>query len=255
MSNKAIILVLEDDTSVRLTLTELLSLFGFECMAVEHGVEGFEMLQSVTPDLIICDVNMPLMGGNEFTSKLKTKPEFAHIPVIMLTANTAEEDMLKGLSSGAVDYIKKPFNSNELVLKINNILHTKRAYDTNSWKAVLSNTFEQNPNLDEQFVSDLYALIVENLEYASYSVQQLSEDMNLSERNLYRKVKEHIGMPVATFIREVKLQRAHDLLSNKKLGVWQRQQIKLGLKVCLILQSCITLSLKRLNKPPEGTFC
>ena len=170
------------------------------------------------------------MGGNEFTSKLKTKPEYAHIPVIMLTANTAEEDMLQGLNSGAVDYIKKPFNSNELVLKINNILQTKMAYDSNSWKAVLSNTFEENPNLDEQFVSDLYNLIVQNLELTSYSVLQLAEDLNLSERNLYRKVKEHIGMPVATFIREVKLQRAHDLLSNKKVKSLSEASNKVGFK-------------------------
>lgn len=230
MSKKALILVIEDDNAVRLTLTELLSLFEFDCMAATHGVEGFELLQTAMPDLIICDVNMPVMGGNEFTAKLKSKREYAHIPVIMLTANTAEEDMLQGLTSGAVDYIKKPFNSNELVLKINNILHTKRAYDSNSWKAVLSNTFEENPNLDEQFVSDLYDLIVQNLELANYSVQQLAEDLNLSERNLYRKVKEHIGMPVATFIREVKLQRAHDLLANKKVKSLSEAANKVGFK-------------------------
>lgn len=224
------LLIIEDDSAVRITLVELMSIHGYECMWANNGVDALEQLKKSIPDLIICDVNMPVMDGYEFTKKIGSDSVYAHIPIILLTANVGEEAKIKGLDAGAVDYIKKPFNNNEVVLKIGNILANKRAFQSNSWKSILLNTFEDNPNLDEKFIRDLHDYISKNIELNNYSVSNLASDLGISERNLYRKVKEQMNMTIAEYIREIKLQRAHDLLSEKKVKTLSEAAAKVGFK-------------------------
>ncbi len=224
------LLIVEDDYAVRVTIMELMQMHGYSCYSASNGEEALRQVRDIVPALIICDVNMPVMDGNDFTKKLRSIPAYAHIPVIMLTANVTEIDKIKGLISGAVDYITKPFNNNELVLKVGNILAMNKAFQENSWQGILADTFKANPNLDKQFVQSLYTLIKDNIHLQNYSVANLAADLQLSERNLYRKVKDQIGMPVATFIREVKLQRAHQMLENNEVKTYSRAASKVGFK-------------------------
>ena len=230
MSGVNKILVVEDDRSVRITLVELMRMYGYEVEQAENGVEGFEKLESFIPDIILSDVNMPVMDGNEFAQNLKDNPKFAHIPVIMLTASADEEDKLKSLTSGAVDFISKPFNSTELELKIKNIIATRKQLEKKSWQTIVSKTYQDIPNLDEKFIEDLYSAIVENISLSTYPARDLAEDLGISERNLYRKVKENIGITVSDFVREVKLQHAHELLEKKKVRTMAEASLRVGFK-------------------------
>lgn len=224
------LLIIEDDNAVRITLIELMRMHGYECNWAENGKEGINQIKISVPDLIICDVNMPIMDGFEFTKKVGSDPTFAHIPIILLTANVADESKIKGLHAGAVDYIKKPFNNNEVVLKIGNILSKKKAFQSNSWQSILSNSFTDNLNLDEKFIQDLHNYVVKNIEISSYSVSDLATDLGVSERNLYRRVNDLMNMSVAEYIREVKLQRAHDLLTANKVKTISEAAVKVGFK-------------------------
>lgn len=224
------ILVIEDNKAVRISIIELMNMFGYECTGAEHGAEGLELAIEVNPDIILCDVNMPIMDGNAFTEAAKAHSKLSHIPIIMLTANVAVDDKIAGLDAGAVDYINKPFNSKELALKIRNILSTREQLEKKSWRSVFQDSFEPLPNLDEEFIQQLYNKISENIDNTSYTVKELSIDLSVSERNLYRKVKESIDMPVATFIREIKLQRAHELLENKRVRTFTELAHKVGFK-------------------------
>ena len=224
------ILVVEDDDAVRLTLVEFMKMYGYVCISAENGTEGFDKALEYKPDIILSDVNMPVMDGNELTKKLRSTPGLAHIPLIMLTASSAEEDRIKGLTSGAVDFIPKPFNTQELQLKIKNLLATRKELENSSWRAVLANSYSDIPNLDEQFIADLYAKVEENIALSNYPARDLAEDMKLSERNLYRKVKENMGMTVSDFIREVKLQHAHELLEQGKVKTITDAALRVGFK-------------------------
>lgn len=230
MSGVDKILVIEDDRAVRITLVELMRMYGYEVEYAENGVQGLEKLDNYVPDIILSDVNMPLMDGNEFVHRLKESKDFAHIPVIMLTASVDEEDKLKGLTSGAVDFISKPFNSTELELKVKNIIATRKQLQDRSWQAIVSKTYQDLPNLDEQFIEDLYNTIVKHISLNTYPARDLAEDLGLSERNLYRKVKENIGITVSDFVREVKLQHAHELLDKKKVRTMAEAALRVGFK-------------------------
>lgn len=224
------LLIIEDDSAVRITLIELMRIHGYECSWAENGEDAIHQLKMSMPDLIICDVNMPIMDGFEFTKKVGSDPTFAHVPIILLTADVADESKIKGLHAGAVDYIKKPFNNNEVVLKIGNILSNKQAFQSNSWQSILSKSFNDNPNIDEKFIQDLHHYVVKNIEISSYSVSNLATDLGISERNLYRRVNDLLNMSVAEYIREVKLQRAHDLLTENKVKTISEAAVKVGFK-------------------------
>ncbi len=224
------ILIVEDDDAVRITLVELMELNGFSCISAINGADALKIMQSKTPDLIISDVNMPFMNGTEFTKKIKNLPQYAHIPVIMLTANTADYQLISGLNAGAVDYIKKPFINKELTLKVKNILAIQNKNIKSGWKTILSDSFNLDQAIDEEFIEQLYQIIIKNIESPSYSVSDLATDLNVSERNLYRKLNVNLNMPVASFIREVKLQVAHELIINKRVRSLTEAAYKVGFK-------------------------
>ncbi len=117
MSSFFKILLIEDDTTVRITIREVLKMSGFECLEASNGIEGFEMLDQSTPDLILCDVNMPVMDGPEFIRALRNHQQFQHIPVILLSADSMDEvaEVVQGT-------VLKPFKNDELIASVNNCL-------------------------------------------------------------------------------------------------------------------------------------
>jgi len=112
------ILVLEDDNQIRETITEILQLHNYDVESAENGKAGLEKLKNYTPNIILCDIMMPVMSGMEFLSEIKHMDIFAKIPFIFLTAKVSREDMREGMEMGADDYITKPFKTNELIKAI-----------------------------------------------------------------------------------------------------------------------------------------
>ena len=115
---KHCILLLEDNDFIRENTVEILELANFEVQAGIDGTKGLELLQQKMPDLILCDIHMPQMDGYDFFTTVKTNKDFASIPFIFLTAFSEKKDIEKALTMGAVDYIIKPFDGDELTQKV-----------------------------------------------------------------------------------------------------------------------------------------
>jgi len=116
------ILLLEDDKNFKETLVDIFEIQGFEVVTATNGVEALTFLDEVAPNLIVSDVMMPEMDGFEFLKRIKKNPQMENTPVIMLTANTLQEVKYKGLEYGANDYITKPFDTKELLFKVQNLI-------------------------------------------------------------------------------------------------------------------------------------
>ncbi len=114
----ATIIVIEDEADLRDGLIDTLVLEGFNALGAENGQVGLQLINSAKPDLIICDVLMPVLDGYGVLNALKANPETAHIPLLFLTARVSQEDIQKGLAMGAADYITKPFKPVDLIDKI-----------------------------------------------------------------------------------------------------------------------------------------
>ena len=112
------ILIIEDEQTVRESLAELLELYGYQIRIAVNGSDGVKKVEEKSPDLIICDVMMPVMDGIEFSMRIKSKAETVNIPIIFLTAKTEEDDIRAGMNTGADDYLKKPIKAAELLQAI-----------------------------------------------------------------------------------------------------------------------------------------
>lgn len=112
---KQCILLLEDNDFIRENAVELLELADYDVVAAEDGAKGLELLKTIKPDLILCDIQMPGMNGYEFFTTIKVDKSIASIPFIFLTAHSEKRDIEKALELGALDYIVKPFDADELI--------------------------------------------------------------------------------------------------------------------------------------------
>lgn len=225
------ILVVEDNDDVRISIIELLEMYGYDCIEAIDGADGLEKARENLPNIIVSDIMMPKVNGYEFTKKVIEDIEISHIPVIMLTAKVKEEDKLDGLENGAVDYLTKPFSSKELVLKIRNIIKSREEFKNRNWQSLLNNSFEDSGlSEDEEFLKTLYDSIIAKIENVNFGVAELASELMLSERNLYRKVKELTGIPVAAFIREIKLQRAKSLIETNQFNTISEVAYKVGFR-------------------------
>lgn len=225
------ILVVEDDALVRNSLLELLQLNDFETSCAKEGQEGLDLALTEPPDLIITDIMMPGMNGMEFCRNVLADPRLAHIPIIMLTARATEADRIEGLEQGAVDYLTKPYHSQELMLKVRNLIKAREEFKKKNWQHLLATSFE-DPDLgeDEQFLKTVYKVIVEQMERFNFGVGDLADHLNVSERSLYRRVRELTGVPVAGFIREIRLQRARSLLEEERVKTVAELAYQVGFK-------------------------
>lgn len=225
------VLLVEDTEDVRISVSELLEMNGYRCITAEHGMDGLEKARESKPDVIVSDIMMPVMDGYDLARKLAVEDTLSHIPVIMLTAKTEEQDMLAGLELGAVDYLTKPFNSSELMLKIRNIISRRQRFKQNTWLTLMADSLDREPeNDDQQFLRALHDEIHRNIDNTRFGVSDLSHRLMMSERNLYRRVKELVGQPVAALIREIRLQYAHSLISDKRVKTLSEAAYKVGFK-------------------------
>lgn len=116
------VLLIEDELRLRENLSELLEIHNFEVTIAENGLNGLEKLNLITPNIILCDIMMPVLNGYQFLEELNKKEQKKNIPVILISAKIEPEDINLGLALGAVDYLRKPFKISDLVDKINNVL-------------------------------------------------------------------------------------------------------------------------------------
>ncbi|UCH96157.1 MAG: response regulator [Candidatus Aminicenantes bacterium] len=209
---KNIILVVEDSADVRTYIKSAIEPH-YQMIEAKDGQEGIKKAQEIIPDLIISDIMMPGVDGYELCRVLKNDVKTSHIPVILLTARAAEEDIIAGLETGADDYITKPFNTRILCARIKNLIDLRQ-----QWQQKMQRQMTLQPaeipisSVDETFIKDLQKLIEKNLSDELFSVEQLGKKLYMSRATLYRKIMALTGEPPREFIKSYRLKRGAQLL-------------------------------------------
>ena len=221
ITDMPVLLIVEDNDEFRYYIKDNLKT-QYKIVEAANGAEGWDKALSCHPDLIISDITMPYMNGITLSRKIKADKRTSHIPFILLTASTREDEQLRGLESGANDYLTKPFNFEILNVKIKNLLQLN---------TVLKNTYTKqlkvvHPDIAvessrEKFLTKVINYIDNNLNNPKFSVVDLSEHLAMSRGALYTKIFELTGLPPVEFIRSYKLDRAAILLLKSDLSVSQ----------------------------------
>ncbi|MBD2754713.1 hybrid sensor histidine kinase/response regulator transcription factor [Spirosoma validum] len=204
-----IILIVEDNPALSDFIADNLPVY-YKIHQVKNGAEGWEKALSIGPDVVISDVLMPIMDGYELCQRLKTDSRTSHIPVILLTAKTSIDSRLRGLSTGADDYITKPFYVQELQLRIRNLLEQRRQMRQRV-AASLTNP-SALPTTTDPLVEKLCQLVEDHLDDSTFGVDQLILASGISRMNLHRKLKALVDLSTGEFIRNYRLKRAAQLL-------------------------------------------
>lgn len=217
----ATILLVEDNDDFRFYLKDNLKAF-YKVVEAADGKEGWQKALAHHPHLIVSDINMPLMDGMQMSQKIRSDKRTSHIPIILLTALTGEDIQLKGLATGANDYMTKPFNFEILHVRIKNLLQQNR---------LLKDTFTKQIKIltpdvviaseSERFLQKVMLYIEDNLNDVNLSVEGLSRHMGMSRSSLYSKMLELTGQTPVEYIRSVKLDKAAVLLEKSDMNVAQ----------------------------------
>lgn len=213
------ILVVEDNNEVRDFIKACLAP-NYAILEAGTGQEGWEIAISELPDLIITDVMMPEMDGNEFCRNLKNDERSSHIPVIMLTAKIAVEQQVEGLESGADLYLTKPFSIQVLQSYITNLLRSKEILrQLYSQKIFLEPLNVEIGTVDKKFMERLMSIVERNLSNADFDIPALSKEVGMSKAVLYKKFQALAKVPIGEFIKSMRLKKATLLLTNDKFNV------------------------------------
>lgn len=215
------ILLVEDNDDFRFYLKDNLRL-QYKVLEAANGKEGWQKALAHHPQLIVSDISMPYMDGIELSRKIKSDKRTSHIPVILLTALTGEEDQLKGLETGANDYITKPFNFELLNAKIKNLLLLNSTLKNTYSKQIKVLTPEiKIESEDERLLNQIMLYLEENLTNPQLSVEELSKHVGMSRSSLYSKLLEITGQTPVEYIRSVKLDKAAVLLEKSDMNIAQ----------------------------------
>ena len=210
-----LVLVVEDNTDMRLYINDVLGPV-YRVEEAFDGEMGVERANDLLPDLIVSDLMMPKKDGFQLCRELKTNESTSHIPVILLTAKAERENRLEGLETGADDYLIKPFDSNELLIRIKNLISQRQRLRDRFSESIRVEASEITvTSMDAQFLQKAIDLVEENLEDDSFSVESFSEQIGLSRRQFYQKIKSITGLTPTEFILSIRLKRAAVLVSEK----------------------------------------
>lgn len=218
---KATILLVEDNEDFRFYIKDNLK-STFNVIEAENGKKGWQRALAQHPNLIVSDISMPEMNGIDLCLKIKNDKRTSHIPVILLTALTGEDQQLKGLETGATDYLTKPFNFEILQSKIRNILSQQESMRKTYTKQVEVNPTEMHVDSpDELFIKKVLILIDNNISNPNFSVEELSNDVFVSRYTLYKKILAMTGKTPNELVRSMRLKRAAQLLETGHLTISQ----------------------------------
>ncbi|MEO6734690.1 MAG: two-component regulator propeller domain-containing protein [Ferruginibacter sp.] len=213
------VLIVEDDDDFRFYIKENLKSF-YQVFEAPNGKEGWLRSLFHHPDIIICDVQMPVMNGLELVQKLKADKRTKHIPLILLTAADTPTGALDGLESGAIDYMTKPFDFAVLQAKLHNLLVLNDSFKENySRKVTVTLPETETVSAKEKFLQKTLSFIDDNLSDSQLSVELLSSHLCISRASLYNRLLEYTGMSPVEFIRTLKLEKAKDLLEKSDLNI------------------------------------
>ena len=215
--NRKRLLIIEDNKEFRTFLKEQLEEF-YQVLEASDGEEGEQCAIDKNPDLIISDIMMPKVDGIELCRRVKTNVQTSHIPVILLTARTADDIKINSYEVGADSYMSKPFNFDMLMVRIEKLIEQQEKR-----KQEFSRNIEVNPSLititsvDEKLIQRALEYIEKNMDNTEYAVEELSRDLGMTRMNLYRKLQSITGNTPSDFIKSIRLKRAAQLLQGSQL--------------------------------------
>jgi signal transduction histidine kinase/ligand-binding sensor domain-containing protein/DNA-binding response OmpR family regulator len=209
--DKNIVLVVEDNKDLRAHICKALK-EKYVVIEAGNGSQGLKAAEENIPDLIISDVMMPEMDGLELTQKLKTDQKTSHVPIILLTAKSDIEDKLTGLKLGADEYLSKPFNEDELLIRIENLIQIRTNLQSQFRSGDAFVAIANLPTLDDIFFKKAKSVVEENIDNEQFSVEDLASELAMSRVQFHRKIKALTNQSTTYFIRTIRLERAKKLL-------------------------------------------
>lgn len=214
-----ILLIADDNTEIRNYVSSIFE-STYQIQMATNGNEGLAMASETIPDIVISDVMMPHLDGFEFTEKLKENEITSHIPVVLLTAKSDDEDKLQGVHSGADAYVIKPFNAQLLKATVSNLLENRRKLQSRFAQEVVIRPKEiAISSADEQFLERLQKVMDEHLTDPEFSAELFSREMGVSRMQLHRKLKAITGQSTSEFLRSQRLKLALSLLKENKATI------------------------------------
>ncbi|HMB94101.1 MAG TPA: ATP-binding protein, partial [Rhodothermales bacterium] len=209
------VLIVDDNDDVRAYIRSRLAA-DYHVAEAADGLEGLERTQTLEPDLVIADVMMPRMDGYALCRAIKEDEALGHIPVVLVTARADEASRLEGLGTGADDYLSKPFNSEELLLRTENLITLRRRLRARYESSVLLEPAGVEISSDEAvFLEEVKAVIEEHMGNSAFTVAWLASEVGMSVRQLQRRLKESTDLSPSGLIRMMRLQRAAQLLEQE----------------------------------------
>ena len=212
--SQGIVLIIDDNQDVRDYVKSLLE-EEYSVIEAANGEEGLKIAIANVPDIIICDVMMPVMDGMECCRRLKAEPRTSHIPVMMLTAYSMDEQKIKGYECGADSYISKPFSSELLMARLHNLIDNRNRLKDFFGDKISINTTPL-ADTDKGFVSKLRELIDNNIGNPDFSVEDMGEKIGFSRVQLYRKAKALTGYTPNELLRIARLNKANAIIKISK---------------------------------------
>lgn len=226
---KPIVLIIDDNRDIQKLVGELLTA-DYNIISASNGKEGIRMAARYTPDLIICDVMMPVMDGLECCRRIKGEISTSHIPVLMLTACTMDEQRVQGYDSGADGYLSKPFNSSVLKSRCAALIENRKRIK-NLWRsrpAIVAGEEADKPSrsgmlpvddIDNDFYNRFLAIFRADMGNPDLNVDMIASKMGLERSQFYRKIKALTNYAPVELIRRLRLQRGHELLISTEKSI------------------------------------
>ena len=207
------VLVVEDNSELLRLMKRLLQPH-YHVLTANNGREALQIIQNNRIDLVVSDVMMPEMDGYELTDHIKHNDIYSHLPIILLTAKTTEDDQRKALLTGADAYITKPFKIRDLQLRIDNLVTNRQRIHTETPMLTEEPTDTMNPE-DREFVERATQCVHRNISDSDYDREAFAADMGTSVSTLYNRLRELTGKSMANFIRDIRIQEACKIAKNE----------------------------------------
>ena len=216
-ASRPLALVVDDNADVREYVAHLLG-GEYDVRQAADGKEGLGMALKTVPDLIVCDVKMPVMDGLEMCRRVKAETATSHVPVILLTSNAQENQRAEGYDCGADAYITKPFSSKVLLSRVRNLLENRKRLKY-VYASGADDEARDEADPDSRFMADFGRVVRERMSDSSLSVETISSALGLSRVQMYRKVKQLTGQSPVEIIRVTRLKKAERLLKTTQMTV------------------------------------
>ncbi|MFY0686330.1 MAG: response regulator [Cyclobacteriaceae bacterium] len=241
------ILIVEDNQEMSKFIVETLG-NDYQISTAGNGQQGLDFLKQHKPDLIITDYLMPIMDGYEMTTEIKKMEGFAHLPIIFLTARAREQDKINVLNLGVNDYLFKPFNAQELLVRIKNLLQMKeQRQEYVDEQSIDSIEWSDFPSTLQQQIDDY----IESHIKEEITGEDLADALAQSKRSVYRKIKANTGLSVMMYIREYRLRKARTMLENRAYQTVSEVSYAVGFNYISYFTRCYK---ERFGKQPSDYF-